>query len=236
MANNGRFYDTKNTSDKYFTKKQIAAIEQKPGESTEQYFRRLAKQSDQRLVRLEKLEKEKGFENVTKWAYANAVYDIKAMHGDNAKRFNIAPKRLASGEFSEKNMQMQIAIMKKFLLSPTSQKSTIIKSYKNKVNTINKKYGTDFTWQELANFFDTDMDKKLDLQYGSKVKMKAIGMIQRNNWKTKEDIEESIIKASESNMKVKDSEVIAMAKNLVDKHGDDISKFFLINRSNNEGE
>ena len=70
------------------------------------------------------------------------------------------------------------------------------------------------------------MDKKLDLQYGSKVKMKAIGMIQRNNWKTKEDIEESIIKASESNMKVKDSEVIAMAKNLVDKHGDDISKFF----------
>ena len=230
MAKNGyvdgRFYNKKSTSERYFTKKQIAAIEQRPGETTEKYFRRLAKQSDQRLVRLEKLEKEKGFENVTQWAYANAMYDIKAMHGDDAKRFNLAPKRLASGEFSEKNMQMQIAVMKKFLLSPTSQKSTIVKSYKNRANTINKQYGTDFTWQELANFFDTDMDKKLDLQYGSKVKMKAIGMIQRNQWKTKEDIEESIRKASESNMKVKDSEVIAMAKNLVDKHGDDISKFF----------
>ena len=148
------------------------------------------------------------------------------MHGDNAKRFNVAPKRLASGEFSEKNMKMQIAVMKKFLLSPTSQKSTIIKSYKNRANTINKKYGTDFTWQELANFFDSEMDKKLDLQYGSKVKMKAIGMIQRNNWKTKEDIEESIRKSSNSNMKVKDSEVIMMSKSLVDKYGDDISKFF----------
>ena len=154
------------------------------------------------------------------------MYDIKAMHGDNAKRFNVAPKRLASGEFSEKNMQMQIAVMKKFLLSPTSQKSTIVKSYKNRANTINKKYGTDFTWQELANFFDSEMDKKLDLKYGSKVKMKAIGMIQRNNWKTKEDIEESIRKSSDSNMKVKDSEVLMMAKNLVNKYGDDISKFF----------
>ena len=226
MANNGRFYNSKNTIYKYFTKKQIDAIEQRPGESTEQYFRRLAKQSDQRLVRLEKLEKEKGFENVTQWAYANAMYDIKAMHGDNSKRFNVAPKRLASGEFSEKNMKMQISVMKKFLLSPTSQKSTIVKSYKNRANTINNQYGTDFTWQELANFFDSEMDKKLDLQYGSKVKMKAIGMIQRNQWKTKEEIEEFIRRESESNMKVKDSEVNAMAKNLVDKYGDNISKFF----------
>lgn len=230
MAKNGnvdgRFYNKQNTSEKYFTKKQINAIEQRSGESTEQYFRRLAKQSDQRLVRLEKLEKEKGFENVTQWAYANTMYDIKAMHGENAKRFNVSPKRLSNGEFSEKNMQMQIAVMKKFLLSPTSQKSTIVKSYKNRVNTVNKKYGTNFTWQELANFFDTDMDKKLDLQYGSKVKMKTIGMIQRNAWKTKEDVEEAIRKSSASNLKAKDSEVMMMAKNLLDKYGDDISKFF----------
>lgn len=226
MDNNGRFYNTKNTNDKYFMKKQIDAIEQRHNESTEQYFRRLAKQSDQRLVRLEKLENEECFENVTKWAYANAMYEIKSMHGDNAKRFNVTPKRLVSGEFSEKNMKMQIAIMKKFLLSPTSQKSTIVKTYKNRTNTINKQYGTNFTWQELANFFNTGIDKKLDLQYGSKVKMKAIGMIQRNQWKTKEDIEESIRKASESNMKVKDSEVISMAKTLLEKHGDSITKFF----------
>ena len=70
------------------------------------------------------------------------------------------------------------------------------------------------------------MDKKLDLQYGSKVKMKAIGMIQRNQWKTKEDIEEFIRRESESNMKVKDSEVVMMSKNILDKYGDDISKFF----------
>ena len=56
--------------------------------------------------------------------------------------------------------------------------------------------------------------------------MKAIGMIQRNQWKTKEDIEESIRKSSDSNMKVKDSEVTMMSKNRLDKYGDDISKFF----------
>ena len=41
-----------------------------------------------------------------------------------------------------------------------------------------------------------------------------------------QSVEELIRKSSDSNMKVKDSEVVMMAKNLLDKYGDDISKFF----------
>ena len=56
--------------------------------------------------------------------------------------------------------------------------------------------------------------------------MKAIGSIQRNNWKSVDDITNSIEYAKSHNMKVPDDEVVDMAKKLLEKHGEKISKFF----------
>ena len=171
---NGRFYKKQSTQEKYFSQKQIEAVQRKTGESTIDYYTRLAKQADQRLVRLEKLSTEPGYENITKWAYAQAQHDIKALFGDDRTRFNVRPRKLKSGQFSEKQMQAAISSMKQFLLSPTSTKGGINKVYGERAKTINERYGTDFNWKELAQFFENDMDSILDLQYGSKTKMKAI--------------------------------------------------------------
>ena len=224
--NNGRFYKKQSTQEKYFSQKQIESIQRKTGESTIDYYTRLAKQADQRLVRLEKLTTESGYENVTKWAYAQAQHDIKALFGDDRTRFNVKPRRLKSGQFSEKQMQAAISSMKQFLLSPTSTKSGINKVYGERAKTINERYGTDFNWKELAQFFENDMDSLLDLQYGSKTKMKAIGSIQRHQWKSVDDITDSVEYAKSHNMKVPDDEVVDMAKKMLEKHGDKISNFF----------
>lgn len=224
--NNGRFYKKQSTQEKYFSQKQIESIQRKTGESTIDYYTRLAKQADQRLVRLEKLTTESGYENVTKWAYSQAQHDIKALFGDDRTRFNVKPRQLKSGQYSEKQMQAAISSMKQFLLSPTSTKGGINKVYGERAKTINERYGTDFNWKELAQFFENEMDSLLDLQYGSKTKMKAIGTIQRHQWNSADDITDYVEYAKSHNMKVPDDEVVAMAKTLLEKHGDKISKFF----------
>ena len=224
--NNGRFYKKQSTQEKYFSQKQIESIQRKTGESTIDYYTRLAKQADQRLVRLEKLSSEPGYENITKWAYSQAQHDIKALFGDDRTRFNVKPRQLKSGQFSEKHMQAAISSMKQFLLSPTSTKVGINKVYGERAKTINERYGTDFDWKELAQFFENDMDSLLDLQYGSKTKMKAIGTIQRHQWKSADDITDYVEYAKSHNMKVPDDEVVDMAKTLLDKHGDKILRFF----------
>ena len=56
--------------------------------------------------------------------------------------------------------------------------------------------------------------------------MKAIGSIQRNQWKSVDDITNAVEYAKSQNMKLPDDEVISMAKTMLEKHGDSISKFF----------
>ena len=81
-----------------------SSIEQRAGESDLDYYTRLAKQADQRLVRLEKLSNEPGFENVKKYAYAAAMRDIESYGGAGKKmRFNTKPPK-APQLFREKIM------------------------------------------------------------------------------------------------------------------------------------
>lgn len=158
-------------------------IEQKEGESEIEYYTRLAKAADTRLTRLEKLSQEEGFHNVTKYAYARAMRDIESYGGSGKKlRFNRKPpedRRL----FREKIMDMRA-----FLSSPTSTKSGIIETYQKRVDTINERYGTNYTWQQLADFFDSGDADRMFKDYGSKTVMIAIGKIQQ----TKEQIEKKI--------------------------------------------
>lgn len=147
--------------------------EQRENESLESYYKSLAKLADQRLVRLEKLSKEKGFESVNKFAYAKAQEEIKRFAGESATRFNVKTPK------SEKMMQAKIEAMKRFLLSPTSQKRTIIKTYQNRANTLNQKYGTNFNWESLAKYFDRGINDKADKSAGaSKTALIMIGKVQ----------------------------------------------------------
>lgn len=161
-------------------------IEIRPGESDMEYYRRLAKAADQRLVRLEKLAEEPGFSAVKKYAYARAMRDIESYGGEGDKlRFNTKPPEVRQ-LFNEKIMDMRA-----FLSSPTSTKAGIIEVYKKRVETINKKYGTNYTWQKLADFFDSGDADRLFKDYGSKTVMMAIGKIQKTQEQIKAGIEEN---------------------------------------------
>lgn len=164
-------------------------VEQRPGESELQYYRRLAKVADQRLLRLEDLSKQKEFRGVKKMAYGRAMADLEIFGG---KRFNTAPpqdRRL----FKEK-----IMAMRHFIESPTSTKKGIIETYSERAKALNEKYGTDFTWKDLADFFGSGKADKMmngkGESYGSKTVLMAIGRIQQTA--------ESVIKGIKENTSV----------------------------------
>lgn len=138
-------------------------------------YRQLAKRADQRLVRLERRANSgQEWKAVTKYAYANAMNEIRRFSGAEAKRFNVKPPN------NTQMLEAKINAMKRFLESPTSTTVGIKRTYQKRVDTINREYGTDFTWQELKEFFDSALSSKLDMKMDSKTKLIVIGEIQKN--------------------------------------------------------
>lgn len=146
-------------------------VEQRPGESELQYYRRLAKAADQRLVRLEALSHDPQFKGARKMAYATALEDI-SKYG-KGKRFNTAPPE-DRRFFVEKIMDMRY-----FLTSPTSTKQGIIETYQRRADKLNKDFpGLDFTWKDLAEYFDTGASSRAERTAGeSRTALRAIAMI-----------------------------------------------------------
>ena len=147
-------------------------IEQKPGESIEHYYKRLAKVADQRLVRLERLSEQAGYENAWKWAYKSAQKDIEKWGG--SKRFNTAPPS------DQRQLKAKINDIKAFLGAKSSTKSGITEVYKKRAKTWNEKYGTDVSWEDLAKYYSRGINKKLERDMNSDVVNKAIAVIRSN--------------------------------------------------------
>ena len=145
-------------------------------------YRQLAKRADQRLVRLEKLAQEEHFKGVKQFAYARAQRDIKAWSGENARRFNTAPPT------NIQSLKAKIADIQNFLESKTSTKQDIVSYYEERNKTIQERYGITEDWQTMARYYRRGINKRFDAKYGSKTALKAIGMIQQNIKKVKEDI------------------------------------------------
>ena len=146
----------------------------------EREYKRLAKQADQRLVRLEQYAKQSRFKGVLQFAYKVAMRDIKAWGGSKATRFNIkAPE-------NTNQLKAKIADIKKFLsadsstLRATKTNKGVLAIYEKRAKTLNENYGTNFSWQDLAKFFDSSINEKLDAQMSSDAKMEAIAVIQQN--------------------------------------------------------
>ena len=64
-------------------------------------------------------------------------------------------------------------------MSPSSTKAGIKKTFINKAKTINTKYNTNFTGEQLADFFSRGDWDKLYKDYGSDTIFIAIGKIQK---------------------------------------------------------
>ncbi len=166
-------------------------LDMNPGESKLQYYRRLAKAADERMVRLEKLATQQGFSSVTRYAYKKAVYDINVyrQNDEGIPRWNTKPP--AENQLLNEKIQGMI----RFLQAPTSTKKGIVDTYKKRAETINKNYGTNLSWQEVADYFQKGIADKLTQEFGSKTALVAIGRIQR--------AKRNIIKGVKDNKSVK---------------------------------
>ena len=168
-------------------------------------YRTLAKRADERMVRLEKYAKRDEYKGILKMAYRRAQYDLKRWSSKERQasgkplRFNTAPPKTKTGKINVTSLEAKINTIKRFL---ASQSSTIKKPkepfagetgveavYKKRVETLNERWGTDFTWQELAKFFDSGLADKLE-KFGSDVKLRMIAVVQANKEDVKKAIEE----------------------------------------------
>ena len=148
-------------------------------------YRQEAKKADQRLVRLEKLAEEEHFKGVLEYAYKRAVRDVKSWGGD--KRFNTAPPTTVT------ELRAKLTDIQDFLYNkPTSTKSGIVSMYKKRAETMTKRYGAqygvDFSWQDIANFFERKGNEKADIKKASKTLIRAIALIKKSA--IEEDLQE----------------------------------------------
>ena len=166
-------------------------VNQKPGEDLMHYYRRLAKTADQRMVRLEKAAEQEFYKPAKQWAYAKAQKDIKKWQKKTDEprlmRWNTKPPE---GE----NLLAKINDIKSFLESPTSTKKGITEVYKKRADTVNKKYGTKFTWQQLAKYYESGQAQLWDAKFGSKTALRTIGQIQKSKKQLIRDIKQADVK------------------------------------------
>ena len=152
-----------------------------------QFYKKIAKAADQRMVNLESLAKKEGYKEVTEWAYAKAQRDIRGMFGQDAKRFN----RKISGDENLNTIYKDINRVLDFLNAPTSSKQQIDEIFAKRANTIKEKYDVDMNWSKAATVFDTVLWKKTGARKASATALKAIGIIQKNKKQIKRALAEN---------------------------------------------
>ena len=162
-------------------------------------YRKLAKRADQRLVGLEALSYEKGYEYVRDWAYATAMRDIKIWAGPDAKRFNTKPPETAA------KLERKIADIENFLASKTSTKKGITEVYEQRAKSINERFDTDFNWRDFANAIESGVYEKLKSDYGYNTALTVVAKMQRD----KKQLEAAVKEANAKNIKISQTDAMS---------------------------
>lgn len=166
--------------------------------SLEAEYKTLTMRADKRLQRLEKYMQRPGYETLSKGAYARAMRDIEVWSGKGHKRFGTkAPENV-------EELQAKINDIKAFLRSDTSTLKPGIDThgyavsvYEKQAQTFNNRYGGDFTWQELANYYGSKKADKIAKSIkASKSVARALGefkkLMQRTPNKTRQQFRDEI--------------------------------------------
>lgn len=184
---------------------------------------KLAKRADMQLERLEKLSENEHFKGVLSYAYARAERDINAW--DTKRRNAINAERRKAGlpvqeaktyekprfnrsiPTKKQSLEAKLADVKAFLESSTNTKTKIIKVYKKRADTMNANNGTNFTWQDLANYYESKASETLDSKYGSKTLVKALNAI-RSLGSSNTEMKKNLRKYSDQNKKLSDDAIV----------------------------
>lgn len=154
-------------------------------------YRKLAKRADQRLVRLERYAKQEKYANILQYAYARAMRDIKSWSGDQAKRFNTKPPKNINSLMGKINDIKNFLQSASSSIKPTTDNAVrdasgkiigggIDLTYQKRADTLNLKYGTNVTWENVGSIFDSTLYRKLSKKYSSKTAVRIIGTLQKN--------------------------------------------------------
>lgn len=184
-------------------------------------YRKLAKRADQRLVRLERYSKQEKYQHVTEYAYARAMRDIRSWSGKDATRFNTKPpKRLDS-------LMAKINDIKGFLQSASStikptadnairnERGEIVGggidlTYQKRADTLNSRYGTNVSWENVGSIFESSLYRKLSNKYkSSKTAVRIIGKLQASD----KDIKNAISDKKSFNVRIKGEKPLEEAVN-----------------------
>lgn len=175
-------------------------------------YRKLAKRADQRLLSLEKLSKQDFYKGVKNYAYARAMRDIKAWSGESAKRFNTKPPR------TMQQIRAKINDIKNFLEAPTSTKGGIKKFYSERAKTMAERYGIQADWQTMAVYYQREINKKFDARFGSRTALRAIGAIEDNVNR----IRDNIRKHKRSDIRTGDQVVDEVISKMLNQYSKDL--------------
>ena len=181
-------------------------------EETVKVYRTLAKTADQRLVRLEAYEYDPNFKNATKWSYARAMRDIQQWSGEQATRFNTAPPESMAA------LQAKIEDIKTFLAAPTSTKKGIREILQKRANTLNEQYGTNFKWNDVGTFFESELAQKMDSDYASKTMIKIVASLQKN----KKEILKELKASQDKDQRVPDEMVEKLVQDVLQNYGQEV--------------
>ena len=198
-------------------------LQRKAGQSEVEWYRQMVGAANKRLERLEKYAKEDNYKAALNYAYAGAVFDVRDMN-PNAKnvRFTLKLKKTKTGDVDLRDLHSKINAVQSFLEAKTSTKTGITSMYEKRANTVNEKLGTDYTWDDLGQYFEKKKYVKSGKRIGgSDTMLKAVYIIKESGDDPKKMDE--IIK---SNKKFsKDKVLKKVVKNLV-KQGVKSSDFF----------
>lgn len=189
-------------------------------------YNKLAKKADRRMRELERFSRDPRLESILNYAYRTAVKDISTwtppdkrtelyQYDRDTVLYGPAKARWQRNTPMDTNsLKAKIKDIEKFLSKPTSTVTGVIKIYKKRTDTINRKYGTHFTWEQLADYFETGIADKTNDKYGSKTALLAIGEIQKN----KKDVLEAIQKNAVAHIQVKNVAVQHAVDGMLSDH------------------
>ena len=144
--------------------------------------------------------------------------DLELYGGGN--RFNTKPPLNKDGTVDNRLLSEKISDIRAFLSSVTSTKAGIEQVYSERAKTFNKQFGTNYSWQDLADFYQSG-DAQKALQYASSETIqKAIGKIM----KAKAQMEKDMAKNANITMSQKENKIVYdTAKNLLKSSDLDLS-------------
>lgn len=132
----------------------------------------MLKEANMKLTNLEIAARDSEFSEILGFAYRNAMKEIKAIRGEEYRRFNM-PKNIHQLERTERALHQ-------FLNAPTSSKKNVLELYEKNKDYLNEKFGSRFSWQKMGKFLRAAEFEDMKDTFTSSVAMIAMKQIYKH--------------------------------------------------------